>query len=311
MNLNPALTGVFPQDIRFSGIYRKQWQSVPVPYMTFSGAYDTKFFSKISDSGFFGGGLIFNYDKQGYGRLGGPELKLAQLTLSGAYTQQLNDYNLVTVGVQIGTINRAFDVGGLQFENQYNGDVFDPGLPSRENFDRTSITFLDYSTGFNWHLQTDEGLSLNAGFGIFHLSQPKQNFYNQSDSKLPMRYAVNVIGKTPVAPLLDVHFVLLYQTQGVYNEMLAGAAAEYKLNVERGKELSVQLGTNFRYADESDAIIPTFGAKYLSWQLGISYDLNISQFKRATNGNGGPEIALIYTITKVKPPKVFKACPIF
>ena len=93
--------------------------------------------------------------------------------------------------------------------------------------------------------------------------------------------------------------------------MVGGASVEYKVNATRGKELSVRLGTNYRYADESDAVIPTFGINYLSWQFGLSYDINISQFKTATNGNGGPEIALIYTITKVKPPKTFKACPIF
>ncbi len=311
MNINPALTGVFPQDIRFSGIYRKQWQSVTVPYLTFSGAYDGKFFHKISENGFFGAGIIFNYDKQGYGRFGGPELKLTQLTLSGSYTQRLNDYNYLTAGLQVGTINRAFGVEGLQFENQYNGDVFDPDLDSREDFDKTSITFLDYSTGLNWHLQTDAGLSLNAGVGIFHLATPKQNFYNQTESRLPMRYAVNVIGKTPISPLLNIQFTILYQRQGVYSEILSGAAVEYKINVTRGKELSVQIGTNYRYAGESDAVIPTFGVNYLFWQLGISYDVNISQFKEATNGSGGPEIAIVYTITKVKPPKTFKACPIF
>jgi type IX secretion system PorP/SprF family membrane protein len=311
MNINPALTGVFPQDMRFSGIYRKQWESVPVPYMTFSGAYDTKIFHRIVPNGFFGAGVIFNHDKQGYGSLGGPELKLTQLTVSGSYSQQLNDNNFLTVGVQVGTINRAFSVEGLQFENQYNGDLFDPGLPTREDFDKTSITFLDYSTGLNWHLQTDAGLNLNAGVGIFHLSQPKQSFYNQSDSKLPMRYSVNLNGKAPLNDLMNIHFAIMFQKQGAYSETISGAAVEYMVNVERGKELSVQLGTNFRYAGESDAVIPTLGVNYLSWQLGISYDINISQFKKATNGRGGPEIALVYTITKVKPPKTFKACPIF
>ncbi len=311
MNINPALTGVFPQDIRFSGIYRKQWESVSVPYMTFTGAYDTKVLPKLSDNGFFGAGVIFNYDKQGYGQLGGPELALSQLTISGSYTQRLDDYNFLTAGIQIGTINRSFGIEGLQFENQYNGDVFVPGRDDKEDFDKTSITFLDYSTGLNWHLQTDAGLSLNAGVGIFHLSTPKQNFYNQTDTRLPMRYAVNVMGMSPLNPILNIHFAVLYQMQGVYNEILAGAAVEYKVNATRGKELSVQLGTNFRYADESDAVIPTFGVNYLSWQFGFSYDINISQFKKATNGNGGPEIALIYTITRVKPPKAFKTCPIF
>lgn len=311
MNINPALTGVFPQDIRFAGIYRKQWESVPVPYLTFSGAFDTKIFHKISENGFFGAGVIFNYDKQGYGSLGGPELQLSQLTLSGSYTQKLNDNNYLTAGLQVGTINRAFNVDGLQFENQYNGDIFDPGLPSREDFDQTSLTFLDYSTGLNWHFQTDAGLSLNAGLGLFHLSKPKQNFYNQSESRLPMRYSFNLNGKTALNAILNLHFVVLFQKQDAYSETVGGAAVEYKINSARGKELSVQLGTNYRYAGESDAVIPTFGVNYLSWQFGFSYDINISQFQTATNGKGGPEIALVYTITKVKPLKTFKACPIF
>jgi type IX secretion system PorP/SprF family membrane protein len=213
--------------------------------------------------------------------------------------------------LQVGTINRAFNVDGLQFENQYNGDIFDPGLSSRENFDQTSLTFLDYSTGLNWHYQTEPGLSLNAGLGLFHLSKPKQNFYNQSESRLPMRYSFNLNGKAPLTPVLNIHFVALFQRQGDYSETVSGAAVEYKINSARGKELSVQLGTNYRYADESDAIIPTFGVNYLSWLFGFSYDINISPFQAATNGNGGPEIALIYTITKVKPLKTFKACPIF
>ncbi len=311
MNSNPALTGVFPEDIRFSGIYRKQWGAVPVPYLTFSGAFDTKIFSGLSDSGYFGAGLLFNYDKQGFGSAGGPELQLMQLTLSGSYTQRLNDHNFLTAGVQVGTLNRGFVVDGLSFENQYNGDIFVPGLPSRENFDQTSITFLDYSAGINWHIQTESGLSVNVGAGLFHLTKPKQNFYNQSESRLPMRQSFNLIGKIPLATLWSMHVALLVHKQGVYNETLFGGAFEYQLNTQRGQELSLQLGTNFRHAGESDAVIPTFGVRYLSWQLGISYDINVSQFKAATNGNGGPEIALIYTITKVKPPGIFKACPIF
>lgn len=306
LNINPALTGIFPQDIRFSGIYRKQWESVPVPYMTFSGAYDTKIFNRVAPNGFFGAGLLFNYDKQGTAAL-----KLTQIALSGSYTQRLNDYNYLTVGLQIGTVNRGFSMEGLQFENQYNGDIFDPGLPTRENFEDTNISFLDYGTGINWHFQADQGLSLDAGTGIFHLSRPYQNFYNQTTDRLPLRTSVYIIGKTPVHPKMNLLIHAMTQFQGAYFEMVGGTAIEYALISTRGKEVSLQLGSNFRYADESDAIIPTFGIQYLSWQFGLSYDINISQFKEATNGNGGPEIALIYTIAKVKPPKTFKACPIF
>ena len=306
LNLNPALTGMFAEDIRFSGMYRKQWESVPVPYMTFSGAYDTKLFHRIAPNGFFGVGVVYNYDKQGLAAL-----KLNQISLSGSYTQQLNEYNFMTVGFQVGTINRGFSMDGLEFENQYNGDTFDPGLPTRENFEDTNISFLDYGAGLNWHLQTDAGLSLDAGAGIFHLSRPYQNFYNQTTDRLPFRMSYYAIGKAPVHPKMKVLFQAMAQVQGPYLEIVGGTALEYELISTPGNAIAVQLGTSYRYADESDAIIPTFGVRYLSWQFGLSYDINVSQFQEATNGNGGPEIALIYTITKVKPPDTFKACPIF
>jgi len=110
---------------------------------------------------------------------------------------------------------------------------------------------------------------------------------------------------------MDLKFRLLSQFQGPYHEYLIGSALVYKLSDQRGKEMSVNFGTNYRYSDESDAVIPAVGVQYLMWYAEISYDINLSQFEQATNGAGGPELSVIYTITKVKPPKLFKACPIF
>lgn len=306
LNLNPALSGVFAEDVRFIGNYRNQWQSVPVPYLTFSGAYDTKIKSKFTPNGYFAAGGIFNYDKQGTG-----ELRLAQFSINGSYTHQLSDYVFLTAGFQMGSVNRTFNMDGLTFENQYNGDVFDASLDPRENFDNTSKTFLDFGTGLNLNIQSFDGFNINIGSGLFHLGRPDQNFYNQTAAELPVRISGYLIGITPLNPKMDLQFRLLGQFQGPYNEYLGGSALVYKLNDSLGKELSISLGTNYRYANESDAIIPTLGVKYLMWYAEFSYDINLSQFTTATNGAGGPELAVIYTITKVKPPGSFKACPIF
>lgn len=306
MNLNPALTGVFPEDIRFIANYREQWSSVPVPYLTFSGAYDTKIFSKLAPNGYFSVGGVFNYDKQGTG-----DLKLTQLSLAGSYTHQVGELSFLSLGLQMGSISRNFDMDGLTFENQYNGDIFDPNLDPRENFQNTSKTFLDLGTGLNYYFQSESGFDLNIGGALYHLTRPKQNFFNQIDAELPFRITGHLAGKAVLSPKMDLKFRLLSQFQGPYQEFLAGTALVYKLKDTRGKEMALSLGTNYRYAGESDAIIPTVGLKYLSWYAELSYDVNISQFKQATDGAGGPEIALIYTITKVKPPQAFKACPIF
>jgi len=66
LNISPALTAVFSGDIRFVGNFKSQWQSVPVDFMTFSGAYEMKFLNKNMPNSQFGGGLIFNYDQAGH-----------------------------------------------------------------------------------------------------------------------------------------------------------------------------------------------------------------------------------------------------
>ena len=66
----------------------------------------------------------------------------------------------------------------------------------------------------------------------------------------------------------------LSQFQGPYQEFLGGTAVVYHLSKQRGKELSVNIGTNYRYASESDAVIPTIGAQYLTWYFEFSYDIN-------------------------------------
>ncbi len=306
LNLNPALAGVFPEDTRFIGNYRRQWASVPVPYLTFSGSYDTKIFNKIAPNGFFAVGGVFNYDRQGLA-----ELSLTQLSLSASYTHRLSEYNFLTVGFQLGSFSRAFKIDDLTFENQFNGDIFDPGLDPREDFANTNRTFLDMGTGINFHTQNDAGLSINIGTGLFHLTRPSQNFFNQTDARLPFRITGHITGIAPVHPKMDLRFRLLSQFQGPYQEYLGGAALVYKISDIRGSQMAVNFGTNYRYAEESDAIIPTIGVRYLMWYAELSYDINVSQFTEATRGAGGPEIAVIYTITKVKPPKAFKACPIF
>ena len=68
LNHNPALTGIFNGDKRFSASYRNQWFSVPVDYLTFSGSYDMKFRPDGARS-FWSAGAVFNYDRAGDSKL--------------------------------------------------------------------------------------------------------------------------------------------------------------------------------------------------------------------------------------------------
>jgi len=307
LQLNPALTGVFSEDLRFSANYRRQWKSVPVDYLTFSGVIDGKISVLEFENGFFSGGLIFNYDVAGDGNL-----SYTHFGASGSYTQKLSDQQLLTVGILFGTGQRRIEMNQLTFGNQFNGDLFVAGAPTRENLDQTSIFYMDFGAGLNWHLQDKEQrFGADIGVGVFHLTQPDVSFYDQNKTPLPRRLSFYGNSHFKISDKIRLELAGYYQRQNTYTESVAASGFRYQMTDTRGRELALRLGLGYRFIGARDALIPSVAVSYNAWIVGFSYDLNRSDFELATNGQGGPELALQYRITKVKPLKSSKVCPIF
>ena len=303
LGINPALTGVNKQDIRIFGAYKRQWASVPVGYTTFSGAFDTKWAPFKSRTGYFGLGAQFNNDQAG-----DSDWTLADFTGSIAYTQQLSRGFFATVGGQIGIGHRSFKLEQLTFDNQFNGEVFDPSIAPAESFTNTATTFLDTGFGLNLHFQkNDKRTKLDVGLGLHHLNTPSQNFYGNSTIDIPVRKDIYAMGVLKLNNNFDLLGNGLLRMQGEYQEIVLGAALRIHLNTTQTKELALDLGGNWR---TGDAISPYIGLIYHQWRFGFSYDINTSPFTTATNSNGGPEVIAIYTITKLRA-LGNKLCPLF
>ena len=78
--------------------------------------------------------------------------------------------------------------------------------------------------------------------------------------------------------------------------MMQGGAFEFIGGVNAlfyNKDRSIKLipGFHYRYGD---AVIPSFSMLIKQVQLGLSYDLNVSGLKAATNYQGGFEVSLMY-----------------
>lgn len=310
LNINPALTGAFEEDIRIAGNYRSQWQSVPVPFKTFSAAFDMKYFHNKFENGYFAFGGIFNRDQAG-----DSEMSLSQVNLTASYTQVLSDLSALTAGFQLGFGQRAFDMEKLRFENQWTGDAVDPSLPTREPFNgKPSVGFMDIGGGLNLFLKTDDDgkTFVNIGTGLFHLNTPNRSFDDNSEVKLPMRISTYAYGQIGMTDKIALVLHLLGHFHGPNKEFVGGAGIKYQLRADKGNELALQFMSTYRQSGNiGDAVIPGIEVHYRNWRMGLSYDINISEFTAATNGRGGPEISLIHLITKVKPVKAFKSCPIF
>ena len=303
--LNPALTGIFKGDQRFMANYRSQWNSVPVSYLTFSGAYDMNFYDKKLERSRFGVGLLLGYD-----RAGDSQFSKTNVGLSGSYTLQVASRNFVTAGIQAGIGQRSFKLDDLTFDNQFNGEAYQPNRATGENFLNTNRIFPDLSAGLNWHYRSSKRTMLDIGGAMYHINEPQKSFYEDEDEKLPAKYTVYGIGTFMLAKALDLFVHASGQFQDPYSQIALGGGGNIYLNNRSDRELAISLGAFYRFREEADAIIPYFGLRYRMWRFGLSYDINLSEFQVATNNSGGPEVSLSYVITKVKPLKA-KICPIF
>lgn len=303
LNLNPALTGVFRGDYRAAAIYRGQWASIPVPYQTFSANLDMKLPVKIAKNTMLSAGFVMNVDEAG-----DSDMQQLEVGAVGSISYWLSDQFAASIGVGATLWNRSFDFAGLSFDEQFDGEIYDPSNPNNENSLATNQTDLRIGTGLNLHFRSKKTRTyVDLGGALHNVNQPDGAFSN-SRIGISSRLGAYLKGAIEILPVFDVFIGGLYQNQGPYQEILAGGTLRYFLNPKKGSELMLGLGTFFR---PGDAFIPVLEVQYQNLQAGLSYDVNTSELRAATNRRGGPEISLTYILARVQPPPVFKACPTF
>ena len=98
-----------------------------------------------------------------------------------------------------------------------------------------------------------------------------------------------------------------FMKQGKYFEYIIGARGKYILSEAAGAVQSAYLGLFFR---TKDAGFITAEYDYNNWHFGLSYDINLSTLRQASNGRGGIELSAIYILRKIKPSaSKYKRCP--
>ncbi|MFI5217930.1 MAG: PorP/SprF family type IX secretion system membrane protein [Bacteroidia bacterium] len=305
LNLNPSYTGLFDGDFRFGGIHRNQWKSVTVPYKTFSGYFDMNTALANSKDSRIGAGILINNDKAGDSEYG-----ITGAALSGSMIKSLGSdaVHFLSGGLQLGFVQQSFNYSKLTFDNQFNGDVFDPTIPVSENFTDDKYIYFDLSAGIGWMYTVNEKLNLGAGVGIFHINKPKQTFMNDEDSKLDQKISFDARSMIAVHEKVYLLPGILFSTQDKFQEFDLGSNVKFILNENPGKKINLYAGGFVR---TKDAIIFSAGFDYNELNFGFSYDMNTSDLKRASNNRGGYEVSLTYIIKKVKPVGIHPPCPVY
>ncbi|MCC6384857.1 MAG: PorP/SprF family type IX secretion system membrane protein [Bacteroidia bacterium] len=305
LNLNPAYAGFMDADYRISGIHRNQWKSVSVPFKTFSGSLDIKHHLTSREQAFIGTGIFFNSDKAGDSDFG---ITQAGISLSYITAIGSSGSHYATIGIQPLFSQISLNYSKLTFDNQFDGDVFNPAIPPAEIFNNDKSVNFDLAAGFSYLYQPSEQFQIGAGLSVHHLLNPHYSFFSDHNAGLPVKTSIDLNSSIAVTEKFFIQPAILFSTQEKFREIVPGGTLKFLLNERPGRKINIMAGLYFR---SGDALIPMIGLDYNELNIGFSYDINTSDLNRASNHRGGYEIALTYLITKVKPLGLRPPCPVY
>jgi len=292
LNLNPALTGMFKGTVRISAIYRDQYRSVAVPYQTFSLGIDAGKDNMFKLKNTVGYGVLLTADQAGDAEYQNVFLSIP-LSLQVHSNQGKNTFSAgLSVGGQVSSINYE----KLRFMDQYNGSFFDPDLPSGENFSRSSLFMPSIAAGVAMNVSYNRFNRIIGGLSIYNLLPPKNSWLNDN-VRLQNRYGIFVMSPTLTGNHSYVTPSMKYTYQGKQQEIQAGGQMYFLTG--NSAFYSYYFGLWLRALDW-DALILNAGINYLDFNLGFSYDINLSKLYPASNGRGAWEISLTYIKSEYK-----------
>jgi len=294
LTLNPALTGKFNGVLRVAGNYRNQWPSVNNAYITSTVSVDAAILqNQLPENDRFAIGLMAMTDKTANGIL-----TSNYFSFSTAYHKSIDEDNMHQIGVGFqGTYaNKSLDGPRLHFQDglQVDGSWL-PSPTEPVNLKQITTHYFDMNAGVLYNGSLNGTNSIYFGASLYHLNQPKESFLGFDNIILPTRLTIHAGGYFPSPNSGTVLYVsALYNAQAAAKEYVLGGALELIASNDEKNPVNVYIGSWFRVNNVMDAIIPYIGLDYGSFNLGLTYDVNVSAFKTASQGRGGIEISLIY-----------------
>lgn len=285
---NPALAGIFTGDVRLQLVYRNQWNSVTIPYQT--GAFSAEFKFPVGQmNDYLTVGFQTTFDQAGTSKLQSTEMMPA-INYHKSLSDERSTY--LSVGFMGGLEYRQFNASKMTFDNQYTNGRFDPTAPSGENFSKFNSTYPDAAVGVSFSSSFGDDINYFFGGSYFHFNRPSVSYYGDESIRLDPKWEINGGLNMPIGE--KTHLVLQYNQlkQGSYSEIDGGGLIGYGL-YKQGLESNMMVyGGLFLRAN--DAIIPVFRLDLGTYDIGLSYDVNISPLKTASRSMGGFEISFSY-----------------
>lgn len=301
MHINPAMTGFHDGVVRVGAIYRNQWATVSnfnSSFQTGGGYVDASLFKGILKKDYFGVGGGAYYDKNGTNPFSTIDA-IVNLAYSKGFGREVKHSIALGIGAEIQM-------------NSFNttGAVFSDGISEKLG---QSNSIFDANVGLRYHVYVRKKLNIYAGFAYHHLLQAANKKTAFSSEKWYAKYVghagaqIQLNDKWNVVP----QFLFMYQNK-IWQTNL-GAAGQFVFGDRYTSTNFFSVGMNARVVNSGiDAVIPNIKLDIYNFSVGLAYDINVSNFRKASKTIGAFEIGLGYVFQGNKRDKQDKTpCPHF
>jgi len=298
ISTNSALTGVFNGKNRVGTIYRNQWYSVePNASLTTTDLfYDSKI--NVLKNDFLGIGIMLFDDRAGLAEIakthGYLNLAYSKHLYNNKY-RELNQY--LVFGAQFGYGVTYLKSSGFLFGSQFDklSETVDPSLPSGENL-LTSKVYPDINTGLVWYY-TSRKSTLYLGVAVSHLNRPDISLVDGSVDRLYMQYSGLIGGEFSLVDNLSVLPAIYFNAEGQVMQGVLGTNFRYEYYEKDKNAFRIGIWTRVTNTISGFSIPDIIFSTILEFndiELGLSYDVTVSNLSAVNGYKGAFELSLIY-----------------
>lgn len=300
---NPALAGLYEGELRLIANYRDQWGSVfgSDPIRTFAASAELRYntggkdYVAVSATALQdqGGVSAFRTTRAGVGLA-------VQKYLDGGRGRNAT---YLGFGARVGFGQQAFDPSKLWYSSNFDSTTVtvNPGQGAdglAPGFVGQTRVYLDITGGLNLSVVRRD-YSFVAGISAHHINSPEISFVFDDETRLDARYSAMVGGEYLIEDELRLMPSATFELQGQMQRLTTGAALYYKPD-SRGDAgfragLYGRLTNQYEGGMGMESIIVAGAVEINRMTIGMSYDINVGDLGRTTDGRGAYELSLAWT----------------
>lgn len=268
--LNPALTGSIECG-RVILNYRNQWPSLSNAYISYNASYD-QYIPGIRS----GIGVLAMSDQQGDGAL-----MRNSIAAFYSYKLKVSESVLISFGVEGRYLQNSLNKDKLVFGDQIDPTTGEIYRETEESIASSSASAVDFSAGAaltyfdKWFV----------GVAVHHLTEPNLSFYDDPNSKIPMKFTVHggvLINASQGMLGNDNEDDYMISPQILYMQQESFRQLNFGLYVSKKP---LVLGAWFRHNfSNPDAFVALVGLKFNNIRIGYTYDVTVSNVGGSSGG---------------------------